>query len=98
MIVVNEQLKNNNLFNIPWLTDHFCDCSFEAEADTFFDDLLKIFIRGGTVTVIAFTTSYLIDKTIKHSGKIKELFSRLEECEQNHESSHELKKIIFSYV
>ena len=66
-----------------------CECSFEAEADTFFDDLLTIFIRGGTFAVIACTTSYLIDKTIQHSGKIKELFSRLEKCEKNHESSQD---------
>ena len=64
------------------------DRSFEAESDTFFDDLLKIFIRGGTLAAIACTTSYLIDKTIQHSGKIEELFSQLEECEK----SHELKK------
>ena len=57
----------------------------------FFDSLFNAFIRGGTVAVIAYTT-YLIDKTIQHSGEIKELFSRLEKCEKNHESSHELKK------
>ena len=67
------------------MTDRSC----EAEADTFFDDLLTIFIRGGTIAVIACTTFYLIDKTIQHSGKIKELFSRLEECEKNHESSQD---------
>ena len=72
------------------MTDRsFCDCSFEAEADTFFDDLLKIFIRGGTAAVIFYTTSYLICKTIQHRGEIEELFSRLEECEKNHESSQD---------
>ena len=64
-----------------------CDCS--SEADTFFDDFFEAFIRGGTISVFFFTTSYLIDKTIKHSGKIKELFSRLEKCEKNHESSQD---------
>ena len=71
------------------MPDKSCDCYSEAEADTFFDDLLTIFIRGGTFAVIACTTSYLIDKTIQHSGEIEELFSRLEECEKNHESSQD---------
>ena len=70
----------------------FCDCSFEAEAETFSDSLFKAFFVGGTAAVIFCTTSYLIHKTIKHSGKIEELFSRLEKCEKNHESSNELKK------
>ena len=36
----------------------------------------------------------LIDKLYQHDDQIEELFSRLEECETNHESSqdHELKK------
>ena len=67
------------------MPDKSCDCYSEAEADTFFDDILSIFIRGGALAVFACTTSYLIDKTIQHSGKIKELFSRLEECEKNRE-------------
>ena len=62
------------------MSDRSCDCC--SEADPFFDDLLKIFIRGGTAAVIFFTTFYLIDKTIKHSGEIEELFSRLEKCEK----------------
>ena len=81
------------------MTDRsFCDCSFEAEADTFCDNLFKAFFVGGTVVVIFFTTSYLIDKTIKHGVKIEELFSLLEKCEKNHESSQDslIKKIIFS--
>ena len=69
------------------MTDRSC-CDCFSEADPFFDDLLKIFIRGGTGAVIFFITFYLIDKTIKHSGEIKELFSRLKECEEKkHESS-----------
>ena len=62
------------------------DRSFSEADRSFSDSLFKVFIRGGTIAVIFFTTSYLIDKTIKHSGKIKELFSRLEKCEKNHES------------
>ena len=72
-----------------------CDCSsYEAEDDTFFDSLFSLFIYGGKITLITYTTSYLIEKTIKHSREIKELFSRLEKCEKNDESSqeHELKK------
>ena len=65
----------------------FCDCSLEA--DTFCDNFFDAFIRGGTAAVIFCTTSYLIHKTIKHSGKIEELFSRLEKCEKNHESSQD---------
>ena len=60
-----------------------------CEADTFFDDLFDVFLFGGTAFAIFYTTSYLIDKTIQHSGEIKELFSRLEECEKNHESSQD---------
>ena len=64
-----------------------------SEADSSFcDSLIKVFVRCGTIAVMFFTTSYLIDKTIQHSGEIEELFSRLEKCEKNHESSHELKK------
>ena len=51
----------------------FCGCLFE------------VFIVGGVGSVIGYTTSYLINKTIQHSGEIEELFSRLEECEKNHE-------------
>ena len=73
------------------MTDRsFCAC-FSEDERSFFDSLFNAFIRGGTVAVIAYTT-YLIDKTIQHSGEIKELFSRLEKCEKNHESSHELKR------
>ena len=63
---------------------------------SFFD----AFLVGVTTAVIFYTTSYLIDKTIKHSGKIKELSSRLKECEEKHESSqdHELKKWSFQYT
>ena len=76
------------------MSDKSCDCYSEAEADTFYDSLFDAIIRGGKIAFITYTTSYLIDKTIKHSGEIKELFSRLEECEKKHESSqdHELKK------
>ena len=59
---------------------------------SFFDYLFDTFLVGGTAAAVFYTTSYLIDKTIQHSGEIEELFSRLEECEKNHESSHELKK------
>ena len=56
--------------------------------------LFEAFLIGGAGAVICFTTGYLIDKTIQHEDEIEELFSRLEECEKNHESSqdHELKK------
>ena len=60
-----------------------CDCSLEA--DTFCDNLFDVFIRGGTYAVMFCTISYLIDKTAQHGGKINELFSRLKECEKNHE-------------
>ena len=43
----------------------FGDCMFDA------------FLVGGTATVIFYTTYYLICKTVQHSGKIEELFSRL---------------------
>ena len=39
-------------------------------------------------------SSYLIDKSNQHDDEIEELFSRLEECEKN----HELKKLIFHYT
>ena len=52
---------------------------------SFFD----AFLVGVTTAVIFYTTSYLIDKTIQHSGEIEELFSRLEKCEKNHESSQD---------
>ena len=70
------------------MSDISCDC-FSEDERSFFDSLFNDFIRGGTVAVIACTTSYLIDKTIQHSGEIEELFSRLEECEKNHESSQD---------
>ena len=63
-----------------------CDCFSEADI-SFFDSLFDSFILGGTFSVIFFTTFYLIDKTIKNSCEIEKLFSRLEECEKNHESS-----------
>ena len=73
------------------MSDRSCDC-FSEDERSFFGSLFKAFFVGGTAAVIFCTTSYLIHKTIKHSGKIEELFSRLEKCEKNHESSHELKK------
>ena len=69
------------------MSDRSFDCC--SEDYTFCDSLLKVFVRGGTIAVMIFTTSYLIDKTIKHSGEIEELFSRLEKCEKNHESSQD---------
>ena len=65
-----------------------CDCFSEAEI-SFFDSSFNVFIRGGAAAVIVYTTFYLIDKTTQHSGKIKELFSRLEKFEKNHESSQD---------
>ena len=59
---------------------------------SFGESLIDVFLVGGTTAAILYTTSYLIDKTIQHSGEIEELFSRLEKYEENHESSHELKK------
>ena len=55
---------------------------------SFCDYLFDAFLVGGTAAVIFYTTSYLIDKTIQHSGEIEELFSRLEEL-KNHESSQD---------
>ena len=56
----------------------------------FSHQLFEAFLIGGVCAVIGYTTSYLIDKTIKHSGEIKELFSRLKECEEKkHESSQD---------
>ena len=73
------------------MADRSC---FEIEDKKFCDSLINSFVRGGTYAAIFFTTFYLIDKTIKHSCRIKELSLRLEECEEKHESSqdHELKK------
>ena len=62
-----------------------CDCSSEADR-SFFDSLFNNFICGGTAAVIIYTIFYLIDKTIKNSCEIEELFSRLE---KNHESSQD---------
>ena len=53
---------------------------------SFFNQLFEAFLVGGAAAVIGYTTSYLIDKTIQHGGEIEEQFSRLEECEENHES------------
>ena len=47
--------------------------------------LFEAFLFGGAAAVIIYTTSYLIEKTIQPGDKIEELFSRLEECEENHE-------------
>ena len=58
-------------------------------SDKFFDQMFDFFLYGGTAAVVLYTASYLIDKTIQHSGEIEELFSRLEECEKNHESSQD---------
>ena len=70
------------------MSDISCDC-FSEDERSFFDSLFNAFIRGGTISVIFFTTFYLIDKNIKHSGEIQKLFSRLEKCEKNHESSQD---------
>ena len=51
--------------------------------------LFEAFLVGGAAAVIVYATSYLIDKTIQHGDEIEELFSRLEECEENHESSQD---------
>ena len=60
--------------------------------NSFYDDFLKpLFGFGSTVTIL-YTTAYLIEKNKKYRSEIKELFSRLEKYEKNHESSHELKK------
>ena len=47
--------------------------------------LFEVFLFGGARAVIGYITAYLIDKTIQHDDDIEELFSRLEECEKNHE-------------
>ena len=56
--------------------------------------LFEAFLIGGAGAVVGFTTAYLTDKIDQHDDEIEELFSRLEECEKNHESSqdHEFKK------
>ena len=66
------------------MSDRSCDC-FSEDERSFFGSLFNAFIRGRTVAVITYTTSYLIDKTIQHSGEIEELFSQLEKCEKDHE-------------
>ena len=55
---------------------------------SFFDSMFKNIVLAGTITFFV----YVFDTTIENNGKIEELFSRLEKCEKNHESSHELKK------
>ena len=69
------------------MSDRSCDCC--SEDDTFFGEFFKAFIICGTAVFIADTTFYLIHKTIKHSVEIEKLFSRLEKCEKNHESSQD---------
>ena len=64
------------------MSDRSCDCYSEDEDKKFCDSLFSAIIFGVKFTIITYTTSYLIDKTIKHSGEIKELFSRLGECEK----------------
>ena len=76
------------------MSNKSCDCYSEAEADTFYDSLFNAMLYGGKLALITYTTFYLVAKTIKHSGEIKDLFSRLEKCEKIMKSSqeHELKK------
>ena len=76
------------------MSDRSCDCYSEDEDKKFCDSLFSAIIFGVKFTIITYTTSYLIDKTIKHSGEIKELFSRLGECEKYMylHKIHELKK------
>ena len=57
-----------------------------------YQQAFEAFLIDGFFGAIVYTTAYLIDKIIQHDDEIEELFSRLEECEKNHESSHELKK------
>ena len=64
------------------MSDKSCDRYSEAEDKKFCDSLFSAIIYGGKIAFVAYITSYLIDKTIKHSGEIKYLFSRLEECEK----------------
>ena len=56
--------------------------SCKAEANTFCHSLFSAIICGGKIAFVGYITYYLIDKTIQHSGKIKELFSRIEKCEK----------------
>ena len=56
---------------------------------SFYSNLIDTFLLGGTYIAFLYTTCYLIDKTIQHDDEIKELFSRLEKCEKNHESSQD---------
>ena len=67
------------------MSDRSCDCYSEDEDKKFCDSLFSAIIFGVKFTIITYTTSYLIDKTIQHSGEIEELFSRLEKCEKDHE-------------
>ena len=39
---------------------------------------------GGAGAVIVLTTACLIEKILQHDDEIEELFSRLEECENDH--------------
>ena len=53
-------------------------------------ELFQAFLHGGAAAVIIFTTSYVIDKIHQHCDDMKELFERVEKCEEIQD--HYLKK------
>ena len=55
--------------------------------NSFYDDFLKPFFVFGSAATILLTIDYFIKK--KYRSEIKELFSQLEKCEKNHESSQD---------
>ena len=62
------------------MSDRSCDC-FSEDERSFCSNLFEGFFLG----VAYFVMAYLINKTTQNRGEIKELFSRLKECEKNHE-------------
>ena len=52
--------------------------------------MFEAFLFGGVAAVIVSATSYLIRKTHEHSDDMRELFERVEKCEERQD--HELKK------
>ena len=56
---------------------------------SFCKEVFEFFLWSGSCAALGFAIARLIVKSIEHDDEIEELFSRLEECEKDHESSQD---------
>ena len=64
------------------MSDKSYYCYSKAEVNRFCESLLGLIGVSIKVAFVGYTTYYLFDKSIEHSYQIRNLFSRVSECER----------------